>query len=58
MAAPGFGTTMAVIADLRTRLDGYKVPKAVIVADALPKTSTGKIQKNVLRDEHAAFYGS
>ena len=48
----------ALIADLKTRLDGYKVPKAVIVADTLPKTSTGKIQKNVLRDAHAAFYGS
>ena len=30
-------------------LDGYKVPK-------LPKTSTGKIQKNVVRDQHAAHY--
>ena len=29
------------------RLDGYKVPKAVIVVDELPRTSTGKIQKNV-----------
>jgi non-ribosomal peptide synthetase component E (peptide arylation enzyme) len=39
---------------------GYRtgdVPKAVIVADALPKTSTGKIQKNVVRSEHANHYG-
>jgi long-chain acyl-CoA synthetase len=41
---------------LRGRLDGYKVPKAVIVVDELPKTSTGKIQKNVVRDTHASFY--
>ena len=41
---------------LRERLDGYKVPKAVIVVDELPKTSTGKIQKNVVRDTHASFY--
>jgi long-chain acyl-CoA synthetase len=40
----------------RQRLDGFKVPKAVIVTDALPKTSTGKIQKNVLRDRHAGHY--
>ena len=44
----------ALIAALRERLDGYKVPKAVIVAAELPRTSTGKIQKNVLRDQHAA----
>jgi acyl-CoA synthetase (AMP-forming)/AMP-acid ligase II len=47
-----------LLADLRGRLDGYKVPKAVIVVDELPKTSTGKIQKNVIRDQHAAHYDS
>jgi acyl-CoA synthetase (AMP-forming)/AMP-acid ligase II len=44
-------------AALKDRLDGYKVPKAVIVADELPRTSTGKIQKNVVRDRHAMHYG-
>ena len=44
-------------AALKDRLDGYKVPKAVIVADELPRTSTGKIQKNVVRDLHAMHYG-
>ena len=43
---------------LKERLDGYKVPKAVIVASELPKTSTGKIQKNVVRDAHSTHYGS
>ncbi|HEY3468601.1 MAG TPA: AMP-binding protein [Amycolatopsis sp.] len=42
---------------LKDRLDGYKVPKAVIVADELPRTSTGKIQKNVVRERHAGHYG-
>jgi acyl-coenzyme A synthetase/AMP-(fatty) acid ligase len=41
---------------MKTRLDGYKVPKSVIFAEQLPKTSTGKIQKNVLRSEHAGHY--
>ena len=41
---------------LKERLDGYKVPKAVIVVDALPRTSTGKIQKNVVREQHAGHY--
>jgi acyl-CoA synthetase (AMP-forming)/AMP-acid ligase II len=45
-----------LITTLKGKLDGYKVPKAVIFADQLPKTSTGKIQKNVLRSEHADHY--
>jgi acyl-CoA synthetase (AMP-forming)/AMP-acid ligase II len=45
-----------LIVTLKGQLDGYKVPKAVIFADQLPKTSTGKIQKNVLRSEHADHY--
>jgi acyl-CoA synthetase (AMP-forming)/AMP-acid ligase II len=47
-----------LLAGLRERLDGYKVPKSVIVVDELPKTSTGKIQKNVVRDAHAGHYAS
>src|SRR3954468_16779902 len=46
-----------LLAALKERLDGYKVPKAVVVVDELPKTSTGKIQKNVVRERHAALYG-
>jgi acyl-CoA synthetase (AMP-forming)/AMP-acid ligase II len=37
-------------------LAGFKAPKAVIVVDELPKTSTGKIQKNVVREQHAGHY--
>jgi acyl-CoA synthetase (AMP-forming)/AMP-acid ligase II len=37
-------------------LAGFKAPKAVIVVDELPKTSTGKIQKNVVRKQFADFY--
>jgi acyl-CoA synthetase (AMP-forming)/AMP-acid ligase II len=40
----------------RERLAPYKVPKAVIITDAVPKTSTGKIQKNKLRSSHAEHY--
>ncbi len=32
-------------------------PKGVIVVDELPKTSTGKIQKNVVRDQHVSHHG-
>ena len=41
---------------VRERLARYKVPKAVVTVEELPKTSTGKIQKNVLRDRYAGYY--
>ena len=47
-----------LISALKERLDGYKVPKSVIVAGELPRTSTGKVQKNVVRDRYAAHYGT
>ena len=36
------------MAHVRERLAGFKAPKEVVFGD-LPKTSTGKVQKNVLR---------
>ncbi|MGQ0843772.1 MAG: class I adenylate-forming enzyme family protein [Sporichthyaceae bacterium] len=45
-----------LIVALKGLLDGYKVPKAVVVVDELPKTSTGKIQKNLVREAHAKLY--
>ena len=45
-----------LIATLKTHLAGFKVPKAVVFVDELPKTSTGKVQKNVVRSQHAAHY--
>jgi long-chain acyl-CoA synthetase len=46
----------ALVTALKARLDGYKVPKSVIVADELPRTSTGKVQKNVIRQRYADHY--
>ncbi|MEV5848674.1 AMP-binding protein [Streptomyces sp. NPDC051985] len=46
----------AVIKGVKERIDPYKAPKSVIVADDLPRTSTGKIQKNVLRRRYAGHY--
>ncbi len=43
---------------MREHVDGYKIPKAVIVVDELPKTSTGKIQKNVVREKFTGHYDS
>jgi acyl-CoA synthetase (AMP-forming)/AMP-acid ligase II len=46
----------ALIARVREQLAGFKTPKDVIVVDELPKTSTGKIQKNLVRQQHADHY--
>jgi acyl-CoA synthetase (AMP-forming)/AMP-acid ligase II len=46
----------AVIQATKGQLAPFKVPKSVIVVDELPKTSTGKIQKNVVRTLFADHY--
>ncbi|CAK7354402.1 unnamed protein product [Dovyalis caffra] len=43
-------TEKEIIEYCRARLPHYMVPKKVVVKEDLPKTSTGKIQKAVLRD--------
>jgi len=45
-------TEEAVITHTRGLLAGYKTPKRVVVADALPKNPSGKILKRQLRDQH------
>lgn len=45
-----------VLAAARSRLSGFKVPKAVVFLDEMPRTATGKIQKNVLREEHRGLF--
>ena len=45
-----------LIAAIKERLDGYKAPKSVIVVDELPRTSTGKIQKNLIRQQYVDHY--
>ena len=46
-------TPDTVLAHARSVLAGFKVPKYVVLADALPKNPSGKILKRRLRDEHA-----
>ncbi|GAB3216911.1 AMP-binding enzyme [Mycolicibacterium hippocampi] len=47
-----------LIAAARTRLSGFKVPKAVLFTDAMPHTAAGKIQKNVLRERYRSYFES
>ncbi len=53
---PAAGATLDVEAFkswARRQVAGYKAPKHVVLVDALPRTSTGKIQKSVLRERFA-----
>jgi acyl-CoA synthetase (AMP-forming)/AMP-acid ligase II len=51
LKADGAAVTAAeVITWSRERMAGYMVPKTVVFRAELPKTSTGKIQKYVLRN--------
>ena len=51
--APGFAASDALVAELqahvRDRLAPYEYPKAIEFIDALPMTTTGKVQRRVLR---------
>ena len=55
-AAGAYIDEKELLSKVRERLAGFKVPKAIIVAKELPRTSTGKVQKNVLRDQYSRYY--
>lgn len=38
-----------IIAHCTARLAKYKVPKSVVIADAIPRTASGKVQKHLLK---------
>jgi malonyl-CoA/methylmalonyl-CoA synthetase len=46
----------AVIAALKDRLARFKQPKRVLFVDDLPRNAMGKVQKALLRQQHAALY--
>ena len=47
-------TPQELIAHVRTKIAGYKAPRDIDIVVELPKTSTGKIQKFVLRESEWA----
>ncbi|EKF18560.1 malonate--CoA ligase [Nitratireductor pacificus] len=48
----------AILDGLKDRLARYKQPKRVMFADALPRNTMGKVQKNMLRETYADLYAS
>jgi malonyl-CoA/methylmalonyl-CoA synthetase len=46
----------AIAAELKSKIANFKVPKAVFVVDDLPRNAMGKVQKNLLREQHQALF--
>jgi malonyl-CoA/methylmalonyl-CoA synthetase len=46
----------AVLADLKSRLANFKIPKRCYVVAELPRNTMGKVQKNLLRDQYKALF--
>lgn len=55
--APGASlSSEGVLAHCKARLAGYKVPKSVIISDAIERTASGKVQKHLLKERwHATL---
>ncbi|SFD99421.1 malonate--CoA ligase [Paracidovorax konjaci] len=47
----------AIVAALKARLANFKVPKRCFVTPELPRNTMGKVQKNLLRDQHKGLFG-
>ena len=45
-----------MVAALKNRIANFKVPKQVFVVDDLPRNAMGKVQKNLLREQHKALF--
>jgi malonyl-CoA/methylmalonyl-CoA synthetase len=48
----------AIVEALKARIANFKVPKRVFMVDELPRNAMGKVQKNLLRDEHKGLFAA
>jgi malonyl-CoA/methylmalonyl-CoA synthetase len=46
----------ALIATLKTQLANFKIPKRCFVVGDLPRNTMGKVQKNLLREQHKTLF--
>ena len=46
----------AMLADLKSRLANFKIPKRCFVVAELPRNAMGKVQKALLREQHKALF--
>ena len=45
-----------VIAQLKSQLANFKIPKRCFIVDQLPRNTMGKVQKNILREQHKQLF--
>ncbi|MDO9284592.1 MAG: malonyl-CoA synthase [Aquabacterium sp.] len=48
----------AMVAHLKGQIANFKVPKHLFVVADLPRNAMGKVQKNLLREQHKALFGA
>ena len=46
----------ALMAALKAKLANFKIPKRCFIAPELPRNTMGKVQKNLLRDQHKGLF--
>lgn len=46
----------ALVLALKGKIAGFKVPKRAFIMQELPRNTMGKVQKNLLRDQHADLF--
>ncbi len=52
----GAGDEAALIAQSRGKLAAFKAPKRILFVDELPRNAMGKVQKALLRQQHARLF--
>ena len=45
-----------IIASLKLKLANFKIPKKCFVVQELPRNTMGKVQKNLLREQHKKLF--
>jgi len=48
----------AITAALKAGIANFKVPKKVFIEPELPRNTMGKVQKKLLREQHAGLFAS
>ncbi|GKT01110.1 malonyl-CoA synthase [Acidovorax sp. SUPP3434] len=46
----------AIVGRLRSQLANFKIPKRCFIAPELPRNAMGKVQKNLLREQHKGLF--
>ena len=58
VAKPGAALDdVALIGALKAQIANFKIPKRLFFVAELPRNAMGKVQKNLLREQHKALFG-